>query len=89
MPEPIAEKNISGAFSLKRLPNFNKTFTKLVCIFHGGRCGAQLPIFRGYNYFFKDTIVLSISDPLYSIYNDINMALKGGQSKKCRYIGYN
>jgi len=24
-----------------------------------------------------------------SIYNDINMSLKGGQSKKCRYIGYN
>ena len=24
-----------------------------------------------------------------SIYNDIGMSLKGGQSKKCRYIGYN
>jgi len=72
----ILETNYKKKYKYKNinfLMNFNKTFTKLVCIFHGGRCGAQLPIFRGYNYFFKDTIVLSISDPLYSIYNDINI----------------
>tara|TARA_E500000178_G_scaffold31711_1_gene28834 strand:+ start:1110 stop:1907 length:798 start_codon:yes stop_codon:yes gene_type:complete len=41
----------------------------LVIFFHGGRCGATLPIFRGYDYTFDDTNILSFSDPLLKYYN--------------------
>lgn len=51
-----------------------KKCSKLVVLFHGGRCGAKLPIFRGYNYFFKDANVMSISDPTYERYQKINVA---------------
>ena len=45
----------------------------LIVLFHGGRCGAKLPIFRGYNYSFNDANILSFSDPLYKYYNNINI----------------
>lgn len=41
----------------------------LIIFFHGGRCGANLPIFRGYNYTFNDSNILSFSDPLLKYYN--------------------
>jgi hypothetical protein len=50
-----------------------QTKDKLVVMFHGGRCGSCLPIFRGYDYTFKDSNILSFSDPLYKFYDNINV----------------
>lgn len=46
---------------------------KLIVIFHGGRCGAKIPIFRGYDYYIDNSNILSISDPLYKYYDNINI----------------
>lgn len=43
-------------------------------MFHGGRCGKPIPIFRGFNYNIENTNVLSISDPTYKRYNKLNVA---------------
>ena len=55
------------------LLNFNKDNTFLICMFHGGRCGASIPIFRGRDYFIKNCSILSISDPSLEYYKDINI----------------
>ena len=55
--------------NIEFLVNLHKAST-LVVLFHGGRQAHKtpLPIFRGHNYFFKDRVVMSISDPLYRLY---------------------
>ena len=55
------------------LTNFQKSATNLVVLFHGGGNTYPAPIFRGYDYYFDNTIVLSISDPLCAFYKDINI----------------
>lgn len=45
----------------------------IVVIFHGIGHHTIYPIFRGYNYNFTDSIVLSISDPLINIYKGLKI----------------
>ncbi|KPA10238.1 Sulfotransferase [Candidatus Magnetomorum sp. HK-1] len=50
---------------------------RLIVIFHGTRANMKMPIFRGYNYFFKDAVVISISDPVCELYPEL---------KKCWFL---
>ena len=45
----------------------------LIVFFHGARGLAPLPIFRGFDFSFKNANILSFSDPLYQFYNEINI----------------
>lgn len=59
-------------YEYKNIDFLVSTFPKkrnLVVFFHGGRCGANLPIFRGYNYSFDDSNILSFSDPNLKYYS--------------------
>ena len=46
----------------------------LVVLFHGK--AKSSPIFRGYDYFFENANVMSISDPLLKYYKEILDSLK-------------
>lgn len=50
-----------------------KNANNLIVLFHGTANGASYPIFRGYNYNFPESIVLSISDPLVKLYKSLNI----------------
>tara|TARA_Y100000389_G_C17375832_1_gene471592 strand:- start:312 stop:1109 length:798 start_codon:yes stop_codon:yes gene_type:complete len=59
-------------YNLKNIDFLVSTYINrknLIIFFHGGRSGANLPIFRGYNYTFNDSNILSFSDPLLKYYN--------------------
>ncbi len=54
--------------------NFKKPKGKLIIIFHGAiKNTTELPVFRGYNYDFKNINILSLSDKLLEIYNSLNI----------------
>jgi len=46
---------------------------RLIVIFHGTRLNLPMPIFRGFDYFFKDSVVISISDPVCELYPDLRI----------------
>jgi hypothetical protein len=71
-------KNVDFLVDLQNKAN------KLVVLFHGGRCEAKLPIFRGYNYSHNDFIFLSISDPLLVKYEKTNITWYS-DSKKYKF----
>ena len=50
-----------------------KTCKNLVVLFHGIGNSSIYPIFRGYNYNFENSMVMSISDPLIKYYNEVNI----------------
>ena len=50
-----------------------KNANNLIVLFHGTARGSSYPIFRGYNYYFSKSIVLSISDPLIKLYKGLNI----------------
>jgi len=50
-----------------------KSANNLIVLFHGTADGASYPIFRGYDYSFSESIVLSISDPLVKLYKGLKI----------------
>ena len=50
-----------------------KSTNNLIVLFHGTASGARYPIFRGYNYSFSESIVLSIADPLIKLYKGLSI----------------
>lgn len=73
--ELIQKKCKKTHYIYKNIDFLVSTYTNkiLIVLFHGGRCGANIPIFRGYNYNFSNANILSFSDPLYKYYNNINI----------------
>jgi len=50
-----------------------KKANNLIVLFHGTAAGAKYPIFRGYDYNFSESVVLSISDPLIKLYKGLKI----------------
>jgi len=71
----IDENKKKHYYSYKNVKFLTNCFLaiRLIVIFHGTRSNNPMPIFRGYDYFFKDSIVLSISDPLCELYPNIKI----------------